>query len=67
MGFSGSSDGKESACNMGDLGRSLGEGNPTPVLLPGESMDRGVRQATVRGVTKSQTRLSNFHFCRKRV
>ena len=25
-------------------------------------MDRGAWQATVHGVTKSQTRLSNFHF-----
>ena len=45
LGFRGGSDGKESACNAGDLGlipgsgRSLGEGNglPTPIFLPGES------------------------------
>ena len=42
MGFPSSLVGKESACNAGDpgsipgLGRSPGEGNPTPVLLPGE-------------------------------
>ena len=36
-------DGKESACNVGDLsstpglGRSPGEGNDSPVFLPGES------------------------------
>ena len=44
MGFPGSSDGKESACNAGDLasipelGRSLGEGNGNPLqlFLPGE-------------------------------
>ena len=44
-GFSSGSDGKESASNAGDLGlipglgRSPGEGNgnPTPVFLPGES------------------------------
>ena len=43
-GFSGGSDGKESACNVGDmssipgLGRSPGEGEwlTTPVFLPGE-------------------------------
>ena len=43
-GFPGSSDGKESACNAGDLasipelGRSLGEGNGNPLqlFLPGE-------------------------------
>ena len=40
--FPGGSDGKESASNVGDLGsipglgRSPGEGYPTPVLWPGE-------------------------------
>ena len=67
-GFSSGSDGKESASNAGDLGlipglgRSPGEGNgnPTPVFLPGEfPMNTGVWQALVRGVTKSQTRLRN--------
>ena len=33
---------------------------PTPVLLPGNSMDRGAWQATVYGVSKSRTRLSDF-------
>ena len=28
---------------------------PTPLFLPGKSMDRGAWQATVHGVTKSQT------------
>ena len=44
LGFPGGSDGKESACNAGDLGsipglgRSSGGGNPpSPVFLPGES------------------------------
>ena len=45
LGFPGGSDGKESACNVGDLGsipeleRSpwRGNGKPTPVFLPGES------------------------------
>ena len=44
LGFPGSSDsGKESACNVGDLGSVLGwedpwrrEWQPTPVFLPGE-------------------------------
>jgi len=44
IGLPGGSDGKESACHMGDpgsmpgLGRSPGEGKwlPTPVFLPGE-------------------------------
>ena len=35
---------------------------PTPVLLPGEFMDRGAWRATVHGVTESQTQLSDFHF-----
>ena len=45
MGFPGGSDGKESACDMGNLGyipglgRFPGGGNqPTPVFLPGESL-----------------------------
>ena len=42
-GFLGGSGGKESACNVGDLGsvpelgRSPGEGNGSPVFLPGKS------------------------------
>ena len=42
-GFPGGSDGKESACNVGDLGsipglgRSPGEGHHTAMFLPGES------------------------------
>ena len=48
-GFPGGSEGKESACNAGDLGsipgsgRSPEEGNewhPTPVLLPGKSHEQ---------------------------
>ena len=45
LGFPGSSDGKQSACNVGDLGSTHGVGKipwrkawqPTPVFLPGES------------------------------
>ena len=42
-------------------GRSPGKGNgnPTPVFLPGKSMDRGALGAIVHGVTKSRTRLSD--------
>ena len=66
-GFPGGSDGKESACNAGDpglipgSGRSLGEGNGCPFQYSclENSMDRGDWWATVHGVTKSQTRLSN--------
>ena len=49
MGFTGTSDGKVSACNAGDLGlipgpgRSPGEGNDNPLQYSclGNSMDRG--------------------------
>ena len=44
-----------------------GHRQPTAVFLPGESMDRGTWQATVHGVTKSQTRLSNERHRRIRV
>ena len=64
LGFPGGSAGKESVCNAGDLGmipglgRSPGEGNVYPLQSSGlNSMD-----CIVRGVTKSQTQLSNFHF-----
>ena len=35
---------------------------PTPVFLPGKSMDRGAWWATVLGVPKSRTWLSDWHF-----
>ena len=67
LGFSGGSEGKESARNAGDpgsipgLGRSPGEGNGYPLQYSclENSTDRGVWPATVHGVTKSQTSLSN--------
>ena len=70
LGFPGGSDGKESACNVGDLGlirglgRSPGEGKGYPLQYSGleNSIDKGAWQATVHGVTKNQTRLSGFHF-----
>ena len=60
MGFPGGSDGKESACNAGDLGsipglgRSPGErnGNPLQYSCLGNPMDRGVWQATVHWVAE---------------
>ena len=63
------SDGKELACNVGDLGsipdsgRSPGEGNGNPLQYSflEKSMDRGVWWATVHGVTKSRTQLNDFH------
>ena len=57
--------GKEYSCNVGDLdsipglGRSSGEGKGYPLQYSGleNSMD-----CIVHGVTKSQTRLTDFHF-----
>ena len=45
-------------------GRSPGEGNGNPLQYSclENSMDRGPWWVTVHGVTKSQTRLSDFHF-----
>ena len=65
FGFPDSSLSKESACNAGDpgsipgLGRSPGEGIGCPLQYSGleNSMD-----SIVRGVTKSRTWLSDFHF-----
>ena len=65
----GGSDGKGSACNAGDLGsvpglgRSPGEGNGNPFQYSclENPMDRGTWWATVHGVTKSRTRLSDNH------
>ena len=63
-------DNKEPACNAGDLGsipglgRAPGEGNGNPLQYSclENSMDGGAWQATVHGVAKSQTRLSDFTF-----
>ena len=63
-GFPGGSAGKESPCNVGDLGlipelgRSLGEGKGYPLQYSGleNSTD-----CIVHGVAKSQTGLSDFH------
>ena len=67
MGFPGGSDGKESTCNAGDpglipgLGRSSGKGNGNPLQYSclGNPMDRGGLRATVLGVTKRWTRLTD--------
>ena len=68
MGFPGGSDGKinKSACNAGDLSsipvsaRSPGEGNGYPLQYSclENSIDRRAWWATVHGVTKSLTLLS---------
>ena len=62
--------GKESACNAGDLGSIPGlgrspveeNGNPLQNSCLENSMERGARQATVHGITKSQTWLRDYHF-----
>jgi len=67
MGFSGDSDSNESAHNVGDPGsipeleRSLNEGTTThsSILAWRIPMERGDLQATVHGVAKRQTRLSD--------
>ena len=61
---------KVSACNAGDpglipeWGRSSGEGNGKPLQYSclENSMDGGASWATVHGILKSWTRLSNFTF-----
>ena len=76
MGFCGSSVVKESACNAGDpglipgLGRFSGGGHGNPLQNPclENSMDRGAWGATVHGVEKRRTRLSDWalrsvHMC----
>ena len=64
LGFPDGSAGKQSACNTGDLGsipgwgRSPGEGNGYPLQCS------GLENSMIcidRGVTKSQTQLSDFH------
>jgi len=66
-GFFGGSDGKESACNSGDLGlipelgRSPEKGNGYPLQYSclENPMGRGAWQVAVHGVTKSQTQLGD--------
>ena len=63
VGFPGGSDGKESACNAGDLGlisgwgKSSGErtGDSLQYSCLENSLDRGAWRAIVHGVTKSWT------------
>ena len=66
-GFPGSSDGKEFARNVGEVGSIPGSarspggglGNPLQYSYLGNSMDRGAWRAMVHGIAKSQTQLSN--------
>ena len=68
MGFPGGSEVKVPVCNAGDLGlipgsgRFPGEGNGNPLQYSclENPMDRGAWWATVHGVTKCRTRLSDF-------
>ena len=72
LGSPGGSDGNESNCNAGGSnlglipgsGRSRGEGNGNPLQYSclGNPMDREAWWATVHGVTKSRTQLSDFTF-----
>ena len=65
MGFPGSSAGKESTCNVGDLGSIPGlgwfpgEGNGYPLQYSGLENSTG---CVFHGVTKSHTGLNDFHF-----
>ena len=68
--FSGGSDGTASVYNAGDpgsipgSGRSPGEGNGNPLQYSclENPMGGGAWEATVLGVAKSRTQLSNFTF-----
>ena len=70
FGFPGGSECKASACNVGDLGlipgsgRSPGEGNGNPLQYSclENHTDGGAWWATVHGVEKSPTRLSDFTY-----
>ena len=67
-GFPCGSDGKESACDVGDQGSipgsgrypGEGHGNPLQYSCLENPMDRGAWWATVHGVTKSQIQLSDW-------
>ena len=76
MGFPGGSEVKVSVCNTGDpglipgSGRSPGEGNGNPLQdsCLENPMDREVWWATVHGVAKSRTRLSDLtHSLRRHI
>ena len=63
-GFPCGSAGKESPCNVGDLGLipPRRKWQPTPVLLPAESHGRRSLVGFSPRVAKSRTQLSNFTF-----
>ena len=57
LGFPGGSAGKESACNVEDLGLIPGLGRP---LEKGKATHSSILAYTIHGVAKSQTQLSHF-------
>ena len=66
LGFRGGSGGKESTCNVGDLGSvpglqrsGEGHGNPLQYSCLENPMDRRAWWAAARGVAQSRTRLSD--------
>ena len=67
LGSPGGSDGKESTCNVGDLGSISGSrksprernGYPLQYSCLENSMDSGAWQAAVHGIPKTWTRLSD--------
>ena len=69
LGFTSSSNGKESACNVGDLGsipglgRTPGErhGNPLQYSCLENSMDREAWPALVHGVSKNLTQVTKSY------
>ena len=69
LGYRGGSDGKESACSVGDWGSILGSGrspgegpgNPLHCSRLEHPMDRGAWRATVHGVTKSRQTFLSSH------
>ena len=68
MGFPGGSEGKASACDVGDpssnprsgISPEDGNGKQFQYSCLKNSMDGGAWEATVHGIVKSRTRLSNF-------
>ena len=65
MGFPGGSLVKNLSAYTGDSvlisGSGGGDGNPPPYSYLENSMDKGAWRATVQGVAKNPTRLSNEH------
>ena len=71
LGFPGGSDGKDSACNVGDLvsirglGRSPGRGHSNSLQYSGleNSMEREARWATVHGVAAAAAAAKSLQSC----